>query len=78
MDEKFNSILSVILIPQVVELIIRKWDFDEQTALNEFYISKTYESLTTEETKVWHFSPLTIYSMWEYEKNTGKLVFPEE
>ena len=47
-------------------------------AMNAFYQSKTYELLTKEETKMWHFSPLTIYTMWKHEKQTGKILFPEE
>lgn len=74
MDEKFNTILSIALIPQIVE----KEKIDDITAISEFYSSKTYEMLAKEETKVWHHSPLTIYSMWQYEKEKGELVFPEE
>ena len=78
MDEKFNTILSIALIPQIVELIFEKEKIDDITAISEFYSSKTYEMLAKEETKVWHYSPLTIYSMWQYEKETEELVFPEE
>lgn len=78
MDEKFNSILSIVLIPQIVDLIVKNKGLDDISSMNEFYYSKTYEMLAKEETKVWHFSPMTIYSMWEEEKKTGKLVFPEE
>lgn len=78
MDEKFNTILSIALIPQIVELIVEKEKIDDITAISEFYSSKTYEMLAKEETKVWHYSPLTICSIWQYEKETGELVFPEE
>ena len=78
MDEKFNSVLSIALIPQTVALIANKEGLDDITAMNEFYQSKTYEMLAKEETKMWHFSPLTIYMIWEHEKKTGELVFPEE
>ena len=36
------------------------------------------EMLEKEETKMWHFSPMTVYSMWKHEKETGEIVFPEE
>lgn len=78
MDEKFNSILSIALIPQIVDLIVNKEGFDNISAMNEFYHSKTYEMLSKEETKMWHFSPMTVYSMWKHEKETGEVVFPEE
>ena len=78
MDEKFNSILSIALIPQTVDLIVQNEGLDDISAMNTFYHSKTYELLSKEETKMWHFSPLTIYSMWKREKKTGEEVFPEE
>lgn len=78
MVEKFNTILSVILIPQTIELIIKNEKYDEVYAMNEFYNSKTYEMLSKEETKMWHFSALTIYTMWKHEKTTTEVVFPED
>ena len=78
MDEKFNAILSVALIPQIVDLIVKNCPLDDVSALNAFYSSKTYELLSKEETKIWHFSPLTIYSIWEEEQKTGELILPEE
>lgn len=78
MDEKFNSILSIALIPQTVDLIVKNEGLDDIAAMNEFYYSKTYEMLANEETKMWHFSPMTVYSMWKHEKETGEVVFPEE
>lgn len=78
MDEKFNAILSIALIPQTVDLIVKKEGLDDISAMNEFYHSKTYEMLAKEETKMWHFSPMTLYSMWKNESETGEVVFPEE
>lgn len=78
MDEKFNSILSIALIPQTVDLIVKNEELDDISAMTEFYYSKTYEMLAKEETKMWHFSPMTIYLMWKHERDTGKIVFPEE
>ena len=78
MDEKFNSILSIALIPQTVALIAENQGLDDIKALNEFYQSKVYELLSKEETKMWHYSPLTVYIMWKHEKDTGEIIFPEE
>ena len=78
MDEKFNSILSIALIPQTVDLIVKNEGLDDISAMNEFYHSKTYEMLAKEETKIRHISPMTVYSMWKHEKETGEVVFPEE
>ncbi len=78
MDGKFHSILSIALIPQVVDLIVRNEGLDDIAAMNVFYESETYALLSREETKLWHFSPLTVYSMWKHERETGEIVFPEE
>lgn len=78
MDMKFNAILSVALIPQIIDLIIKNEGFDDVEAINKFYQSKTYDILSKEETKVWHLSPMSIYTMWKKEKETGEIIFPEE
>ncbi len=78
MDAKFHSILSIALIPQTVDLIVKKEGLDDISAMNAFYQSKTYEILSNEETKMWHFSPLTVYLMWKHEKETDEVIFPEE
>ncbi len=78
MDEKFNSVLSITIIPQTVSIIAEKEHIDEMKAMDEFYQSKVYAMLAKEETKAWHFSPLTIYNMWKHEKETGEVLFPEE
>ncbi len=78
MDEKFNSILSIALIPQTVALIVEKDKIDDISALTDFYQSKVYDFLSKEETKMWHYSPLTVYMMYKHEKETGEVVFPEE
>ena len=78
MDEKFNSVLSIALIPQTVAFIAENQGLDDITALNEFYQSRVYELLSKEETKMWHYSPMTVYIMWKHEKETGEIIFPEE
>ncbi|MBP5356644.1 MAG: hypothetical protein J6Y68_00665 [Clostridia bacterium] len=78
MDEKFNAILSVILVPQIIDLIINKDSLDENAALNAFYQSKTYELLANEKTKLWHYSPLNIYTIWASEQKTGSVILPED
>ena len=78
MDEEFQSILSVALIPQIVALIAVREKMGEDEAMEAFYRSETYELLSREETKQWHYSPLTLCRIWEQERQTGALVFPEE
>lgn len=78
MDEKFRSLLSIAIIPQTVDLIVKNEGLDDISAINEFYRSKVYDLLSDEQTKMWHYSPLTIYMMWKQEKTTGEIIFPEE
>ncbi len=77
MNEKFNTILSIALIPQIVDLITKSEKIEDTVAIEQFYHSKTYELLSDEKTKIWHYSALTIYNMWKTEKETGEIIFPE-
>ena len=76
-DEKFGAVMGV-LVPQVIRLITENYAYDEMTAANEFYSSNLYALLEQEETKIWHFSPLTLFNMFDAEKKTGSFTFPEE
>ena len=75
--QKFEAIL-VLLIPQIVSLITENNSLDEITAHREFYESKVYALLEQEDTKLWHLSALTLFNMFEEEKRTGTITFPEE
>lgn len=76
-QKKFEAVLK-LLIPQVIHLIAENGKIDEVTASRDFYNSKVYELLENEETKLWHFSPLTLFNMYADEIKTGVLNFPEE
>ena len=67
-----------ILVPQIIRLIVENYVYDEITAANEFYASDLYALLEQEDTKLWHFSPLTLFNMFDEEKKTGSFTFPEE
>ena len=76
-DKKFEAILT-LLVPQVINLICENYPLDEMTASREFYESKVYSLLEQEDTKMWHFSPLTLFNMFDEEKRTGDFQMPEE
>ncbi len=76
-QKKFEAVLK-LLIPQVIHLIAENGKIDEVTASRDFYNSKVYELLENENTKLWHFSPLTLFNMYDDEIKTGVLNFPEE
>ena len=75
--EKFGAIMGV-LVEQVVHLVTEIYGYDELTASNEFYHSQVYALLEQEETKLWHFSPLTLFNLFDEEKTTGGFTLPEE
>lgn len=76
-EEKFVAVMG-ILVPQIIRLIVENYVYDEITAANEFYASDLYALLEQEDTKLWHFSPLTLFHMFDEEKKTGSFTFPEE
>lgn len=76
-DEKFTAVIGM-LVEQVVHLITENYAYDELTASNAFYNSEVYALLEQEETKLWHFSPLTLFNMFDEEQKTGRFTLPEE
>lgn len=77
MEKKKFEALLILIVPQVVELIIEKYQLDEVEATRIFYESKVYEVLEEEGTKLWHLSPLTLFNLFDEERKTGKITFPE-
>lgn len=75
--EKFEAML-VLLVPEIIHLIAEYGNYDEVSASKEFYLSKVYSLLEDEDTKLWHLSALTLFHMFDEEKRTGMIIFPEE
>ena len=65
---KFEAVLT-LLVPQVILLITENYPYDEIIATREFYSSEVYSVLEQEDTKLWHLSALTLYNMFDEEKN---------
>ncbi len=78
MDQKKFEALLTLIVPQVIQLIVENYSYDEITACKEFYSSEVYSVLEEEDTKLWHLSPLTLFCMFDEEKKTGTITFPEE
>lgn len=76
-NQKFEAML-ILLVPQIIHLITEHYSIDEITASKEFYESSVYSSLEHEDTKVWHLSPLMLFTLFDEEKQTGTFEFPEE
>ena len=75
-QKKFEAML-ILIVPKVIGLITQKSEMDEVTATRAFYESKVYSLLEQEDTKLWHLSPLTLFNMYDEERQTGNITFPE-
>ena len=77
MDQKKFEAMLILIVPKVISLIVENYNLDEVTAAQAFYESKVYSLLEQEATKLWHFSPLTLFNMYHEERKTGHITFPE-
>lgn len=75
-QKKFEAML-VLIVPKVIGLIVENYKLDEIRASSAFYGSKVYSLLEQEDTKLWHLSPLTLFNMYDEERKTGNITFPE-
>lgn len=75
--KEFQAVLQII-VSRLVQLIAKKMNLSDEDALNLLYSSKLYEKLEHEETKVWHLSVPTLYDLLIEERESGKIIFPEE
>jgi hypothetical protein len=76
-EDQFSALLAVI-VPSIIEQIIKNSNVDEMDAIAGFYRSRLYQELSDEESKLWHYSPMTLYTMYQDELLTGSYRYPEE
>lgn len=75
-QKKFEALL-ILIVPRVVALILAHYPMDEVAASKSFYESGVYALLEQEDTKLWQLSPLTLFNMYDEERKTGSIPFPE-
>ena len=75
-QKKFEAML-VLIVPKIIDLVVQNYALDEVTASKMFYESEVYSLLEEEETKLWQLSPLTLFNMYDEEKRTDNITFPE-
>jgi hypothetical protein len=68
----------LMVTPQIIHLLMDDKKVDEREAARLLYNSELYNALEAEETKLWHLSALTLYTLLYEELATGKIVWPEE
>ena len=78
MCDKRHSALLTVIVPMVVEEIVQTYGIGEKVATEQFYASRLYDELSEEARKLWHYSPKVLFSMYDEEKRTGEITYPEE
>ncbi len=56
---------------ELARLIAENREISEMDALRLFLASETHAMLADDDLKLWHFSPLVIYDLWENEEAAG-------
>ena len=75
MDERKFECIVPDLSTAVVDLIIKRNNWDEDTAITRFMRSEVYDRLQDEETKTWHFSALLLAELFDDEQKE-ELIWP--
>jgi len=76
-ENQFNSLLTLI-VPQIIDKITENSNISDIDAIYRFYNSRLYSELSDEKSKLWHYSPLLLYTMYQDELMTGSYDYPEE
>lgn len=75
-QEQFIAIMPYISA-DLADMISAKQKIPEEEAIKKLYASKLYADLEQEAMKVWHYSTLMLYSLFEQEQNTGAIQYPD-
>lgn len=76
-EDQFSAMLAII-VPPIIDLITKNSNVSDDIAISRFYQSRLYLELSDESSKLWHYSPLTLYTMYQDELLTGSYDYPEE
>lgn len=76
-EEQFSAMLTMI-VPPIIDQITKNSNVDDDKVISHFYQSKLYQELSNEKSKLWHYSAMTLYTMYQDELLTGSYDYPEE
>ena len=76
-NASFISFLALTSHP-IVEKIAQMQNLSKRKALDLFYNSNFYRIYERENTKLWHFSNVTLIDLFNQEITTGQIEFPVE
>lgn len=65
--KEFQAVLQII-VSGLAQMIVNRQNISDLEALSQLYSSRLYEKLEHEETKVWHFSVPTLFSLFLEEQ----------
>ena len=71
MGKRVRPSIMQTLDAQVATLVSESRGVSELDGLRLFLGSKTHEMLQDDDLKMWHYSPLALFDMWEAEVETG-------
>ena len=71
------TIALIFHVPQILALIMDEYRMDEIKAAEMLYSSELFEVLENEESKLWHLSAHALFEMFQEERETGKITYPE-
>ena len=77
MNEQYTATLEM-LMPMVVDKFIERNNSEPNETIEKIYASETYSLLEKEQTKMWHFSPVTLCGILEREFSGKPLEIPVE
>lgn len=78
MSETSIKAMLEFIVPRLVRMLMEDQSLTEKEALTQLYRSELYRQLEREETKLWHLSVPTLYDLWQEERETGHITYPEE
>jgi hypothetical protein len=78
MDKKKYSSFMALHTHQIVEQLAKLKEVSKATALDLFYKSEFYKLYEQEDTKLWHFSVVTLTDLVMQELTNGRIEFPVE
>ena len=64
-----HSLVRAVCVPQIVKIIAESYKIDELEALKRFYMSKTGEAYSDDETGLYGQSPLYVFGIYQMEMN---------
>ena len=75
-DNKLAALLPY-MVSAIADKIAAFYYISEDEAIRRFYDSKLYAMLEYEKTKIWHFSVVKLFEMYQNEVETGIVDFPD-